>query len=339
MSPPTTPPSTVKAAHKIRDVPCFSIPDEGVTWKTPLQRHPCQKTAFLTPTSAKPAANLLATPATNKNALFDTPHHSQSSPATPLTGSCSAPKNAGISTSREDGHQLTPEHTPALSPRHPKRRRLHLDEFFQSSSDSIASLLLPTHSVVGSGRKALKNNHISLRAPISLDFSELSKLNENLAFEDDSALQHGLESSPSASRGRRVQHTGPLARVPEAHLQPGVSYQNPPLPKHPVTPKNQLLSDSQVEQWYGKSYRGHFSDDEDSDEAHTIENPFLDAPGQKEASKSRACTRGNPFNSKSAINYDTHFELINHKTGERRVELLSESQRKTRPKRLDFSNV
>ena len=39
----------------------------------------------------------------------------------------------------------------------------------------------------------------------------------------------------------------------------------------------------------------------------------------------------------SNINYSTHLELLNHRTGERRVEELSDEQRAMKPRKLDFS--
>lgn len=39
----------------------------------------------------------------------------------------------------------------------------------------------------------------------------------------------------------------------------------------------------------------------------------------------------------SEIDLSTHIELINHRTGERRIEELSEEQRRMKPRRLDFS--
>lgn len=39
----------------------------------------------------------------------------------------------------------------------------------------------------------------------------------------------------------------------------------------------------------------------------------------------------------SQIDFSTHLELVNHRTGERRIEELSDEQRRMKPRRLDFS--
>lgn len=68
------------------------------------------------------------------------------------------------------------------------------------------------------------------------------------------------------------------------------------------------------------------------DELHKIpqkklHNPFLTLSIQE----SRLLT--------SKVDYSTHLELVNHRTGERKIEELTEEQRALRPKKLDFSQV
>lgn len=127
------------------------------------------------------------------------------------------------------------------------------------------------------------------------------------------------------------------------------SFEDPPIVQ-PSTPKSQMICDQLVSRWNGKTFQIQYSSDEESDIEiedckPTLVNPFL-IDAMRAASK-RTSTR-NPFReedeySRSSIeaswriNYDTHMEYSNNKTGERRVVKLSGRQMKIKPKKLEFT--
>lgn len=196
----------------------------------------------------------------------------------------------------------TPEFTPQKSPR--RRRKLIVEELF-ALQDHIGQLL-PNHAMAGSGRKLAAPK--ALRG--ALDFDQFSLIHSNLDFEED-LFELELLASPSKKRNVRS-------------LKPPVL----------ETPGRQLITDEKVDQWHGKSFNTQFySDDESDTEARleTLQNPFLASyvPKKKPAS---------PFG-KPKVDYATHMEYINHRTGERKVEELTEEQKQFKPKKIDFSSV
>lgn len=211
-------------------------------------------------------------------------------PTAPVTGTAS-----------QSLFPLTPEPTPQKSPRQKRKR---LEDFFRLPG--AAPKLLPNQSVVGSGRKPQAKLLRPLKAPIALDFAELSGINKDVTFEED----YDDELPESPTRGRR--------RAPPAVHTPGL----------------QMITDEKVRLWHGLSFKNGFSSDESDSESTTMQNPFLESTPARDPP---ATTFGN--NSRPAVNYDTHLELVNHRTGERKVELLLESQRQLKPKKLDFSGV
>ncbi|KAK6200492.1 uncharacterized protein RJT21DRAFT_121403 [Scheffersomyces amazonensis] len=109
----------------------------------------------------------------------------------------------------------------------------------------------------------------------------------------------------------------------------------------PQTPSKQLINDNLVNHWHGKSYNNYYSSDEDELPTRTeVVNPFINNGSSSTINKSRSI-ESNPFtnNSSQSINYDTHMELINNKTGHRRVVKLTSNQSKIKPKKLDFSGL
>lgn len=194
------------------------------------------------------------------------------------------------------------------------------------------SMLLPNHAVSGSGRKTIGASK-TLKAPFMLACEELAKLNENLAFEEDAHSDSdnsdiemqfknfsagSLMDSPSKKPRKRA-----LVGLPAADL-----YTAPPL-----TPGKQIITEDQVRQWHENSGRLEFVMAQDwTDEKSELVNPFTDSAPSAES-------RRHSRKSKSDVNYDTHMELINHRTGERIVEPLSPSQKLLRPRRIDFSQI
>ncbi|SGZ54240.1 CIC11C00000002780 [Sungouiella intermedia] len=203
----------------------------------------------------------------------------------------------------------TPDFTPHRSPRSVRKKRPNFDDLFALSTHMEMGMFLPNHASVGSGRK-LASPMKSLKAPLALDLSELSQINENLTFEED-PYDDSIMLSPTKLPRRKKQ----------ALLN---------------TPGGQLITDEKVKMWHGDSYHSGFSSDEESEfgaPGPKLINPFVTST-EPPAKKVK-----NPFNNTTEIDYSTHNEFINHRTGERKVEALLESQRKFKPKKIDFSGI
>lgn len=222
---------------------------------------------------------------------------------------------------------LLPQFTPHRSPHHRRRRVLATDTI---GSDPVP-LLLPNHAISGSGRRSFGPTK-TLKAPFLLGFEELARLNENLAFEEDSVgdsetefdlanLKYGadlLESPSKKPRGK--QRVSPIVAPQESLIEPA-----------PKTPGKQLITDTKVRAWQESSSRlEELSDDDWTEPRRQLANPFLSGTAGSPTATKRKQKRND-------VNYDTHMELVNHRTGERRVTALSPRQRQLRPKRIDFS--
>ncbi|KAG7661859.1 uncharacterized protein J8A68_004634 [[Candida] subhashii] len=212
-------------------------------------------------------------------------------------------------------YPTTPEHKITSPFRRKKKSHdiLRLDDEGSNIKNTFG-LLLPTPSTVGSGRKAAGSTlHSVSLVPPKFDIESLAKLSRSMNFEEE--LDHAVNSTPN-------------------------------------TPGRQIIDDKTVDEWYGKSANNDFSSSEEeyeNDEITTFEeakrlprhrpsNPFLENatisnyPIQKER---------NPFidSNHKSVNYDTHMEMINNKTGKRRVIKLSKAQMKIKPKKLNFGNL
>lgn len=209
--------------------------------------------------------------------------------------------------------QPSPDFTPQKSPRL-KRKKLTFDSILPLTE--TISLLLPNPASAGSGRKHGEANFGVLKPHAPIDMSELFELNSNLEFEED------IPESPS-KRGR--------PRKPKAQ-----------------TPGKQLITEEKIKSWHGKSFNSGFSSDEEDFDSvlHTSTkpvNPFIDSSlpaKQKELGSAAFSKKRNPFASDSGkVDYATHMEYINHRTGEKKVVLLLEEQRQFKPRKLDFSGI
>lgn len=287
---PHTPPAGQTGARRQLPVPQFELPDR--TPKTP-QKKP---SLFQTPSSK------------GKNVQLKTPTTVRQSKA-PFTFGASSSTHESSSSS---GLLLppTPEFTPHKSPRAPTRKKRPNmgDLLLPAAPVDHMAMFLPNHATVGSGRRN-SGTLRSLKAPILLDFAELSQINENLTFEED--LYDEIMLSPT-KRPRRKK---------SAPLQ---------------TPGPQLITEDKVDLWHGKSYNTAFSSDEEDDftPGKALVNPFLTSNTPKKVS-SRTFFGSSP----PLVDYSTHNEYINHKTGERKVEELLESERRFKPKKIDFSGL
>lgn len=97
----------------------------------------------------------------------------------------------------------------------------------------------------------------------------------------------------------------------------------------PSTPRKQLITPSLISEWQYQSPKFEQVDyDSIKSKQVDLPNPFLDSYSDKSVSKYD-----------STIDFNTHIEKINHKTGERIYEKLSQQQQNIKPKKLDFSTV
>lgn len=210
--------------------------------------------------------------------------------------------------------------SPEFTPQRARKKKTSVEDLFGLAH---ISPLMPSHSTVGSGRKGASAK--TLRAPIALDFAELSKINENLTFEQDEVKDSpdSLDYDNDYDNGLDIDYDAYMASPSKRRRRKQLL----------ATPGAQLITDEKVHQWHGKSRNTNFSSDESDTESAPLVNPFLapSLPARKRAV--------NPFSLKPAVDYATHVEYINHRTGERRVEELLESQRRIGPKKLDFSGL
>lgn len=101
----------------------------------------------------------------------------------------------------------------------------------------------------------------------------------------------------------------------------------------PHTPGKQLIDEQLVHHWHGKSYNHEFSSEDELSDNETIsiaslENPFVGTYKPKDCRKLEL--------SAPSIDYATHAEYINNKTGEVKIVKLLERQMAIKPKKLAF---
>lgn len=122
----------------------------------------------------------------------------------------------------------------------------------------------------------------------------------------------------------------------------------------PSTPGKQVINEEMVRQWHDNS------DDEESVEVMTLEetakipkanlpNPFLNSDNSSKVDdkkdKFSLHDLSNPFldnkenKPRENTDYNTHMELINNKTGQRKVVKLTKNQMKIKPKKLSFEGL
>lgn len=299
---PQTPPRLARNQASIRS------PNLHTPARTPVRE---VKGLFTPSTTSKQKSNLLAPPTSN---LFKTPSSIKKKPTTNA-------KNVSLLL------PITPEFTPQRSPsRGPRKRKFASNELFKHTSDTQSGhkdleplsfgLLLPAPSTVGSGRASSSQTPGSRAKPDGLKLDTLARLNSNLQFEEDDEDIAELDS------------------------------------KMPLTPKKQMIDEQMVDQWHGKSYHNmnYSSEDElsDSDLSDTklkMANPFLESNSpirRPRPTSIDSINSSNPFTEhpqNKNVDYNTHMELVNHRTGQRRVVKLTNKQMQVKPKKLDFSNV
>ncbi|CUM49450.1 unnamed protein product [Debaryomyces tyrocola] len=251
---------------------------------------------------------------------------------------------------------LTPEFTPQRSPhRSHKRKRSTVDAIFkQPTVDSnagtetpmtdLSGLLMPTPSTVGTGRKVAHNHTRPLKPPV-LSFETLSKLNDNLNFEEEVDDDDVFKASTPQLESGFIQNTNLKLSTNElSPVDASPIKKKPSVRKGLQTPKGQVIDDKTVNRWHGNSFNSIFSsDDEDYEEIKPMkmENPFLSssAPAKKLNRPSNPFNNAKRSSQNGDVDYATQVEYFNTKTGARKVVNLLNRQREIKPKRLDFSSA
>lgn len=290
-----------------------------------------------------------------------TPHKITETFATPYTsGKNKRNVFKGTSENKTNKTQLvplTPEFTPQRSPhRAHKRKRSAVDAIFKQATvdnntdtqtpvTDLSGLLMPTPSTVGSGRRVTYNHARQLKPPV-LSFETLSKLNDNLNFEEDVDDDDVFRTSTPQLESGFIQNSN--LKLSTNELLPNNASpikKSSSVRKRLQTPKGQIIDDKTVNHWHGKSFNNSFSsDDEDYEDVKPVkmENPFLTSSDPT----TKFDKPGNPFNNskdastnKNDVDYARQVEYFNTKNGERKLVNLLNSQRQIKPKRLDFSAV
>lgn len=133
-------------------------------------------------------------------------------------------------------------------------------------------------------------------------------------------------------------------------------------PQIPLTPSKKIITDAVVERWHNEHlaqiaeevdaeddmeteiYRDHLPNPFVEKKTITIINPFSKKP-VKMANPFNTSSNNNSIKNRSRnpplqeIDYSTHMELINPKTGARIIRELSENEKRIKPKKLDFSHL
>ncbi|WPK26546.1 hypothetical protein PUMCH_003904 [Australozyma saopauloensis] len=230
----------------------------------------------------------------------------------------------------QDAFPLLPQFTPHKSPHH-RRRRVFPGELFNTDAVSV---LLPNHAVSGSGRKTFGGGRL-LKAPFQLACDELALLNENLAFEEDddeSNVDTGSDTEFCMDSFYGDSLMASPSRKPRAARRAVVLEPSPEV--YPSTPQKQMITEEKAREWHLPEKKNDFLTEEDwAGPKNTLRNPFLSSSSSSSPSRK---TRGQNMD---LVNFDTHIELINHRTGERHVEELSPEQKQLRPRKIDFSAI
>lgn len=265
-------------------------------------------------------------------------------------------------------HKLSLPATPEKSPR---RKRKH-------SADKLNfGLLLPIPSKVGSGRTPTHSNVKIVNNAPKLNHEYFAEINNEFQFEED-LVDHLPKPELSDSSKQFLEKSKNISKqlFPNASLfepesanssfsEALVFNEQTPLSTSPIfsensifnpstetkilepplTPRKQVISDKLVADWYDKSTREDvsnvsFSDYEEmksQSQSTKLPNPFdeNEMPAPKASSEDN-----NPFaESGKSIDYATHMELVNNRTGKRTVVELTEEQKQIKPKKLDFSGL
>ncbi|CAG87628.2 DEHA2E01958p [Debaryomyces hansenii CBS767] len=235
-------------------------------------------------------------------------------------------------TDQEDEGSMEIPMTPDFTPQKRKRNRKYSKGSISKSIHATPRSTRPTEAVSPSspGTGGSKTNRYSSTKrirPISLG------LQLSLAQEESSSEETGTETNYGS---QPIPHT--------EHIR---------IEEQMATPKGKIIDESLVNAWHGKSLNNDFSsDDELSDyENMMLKNDILENNGNRIAKTNRQQIH-NPFGSapfnlntktnihtSPAVDYSTHAEYYNNKTGERIIRELTEDEKRIKPKKLNFRST
>jgi hypothetical protein len=265
-------------------------------------------------------------------------------------------------------HKLSLPPTPEKSPRRKRK---------QTADKLNFGLLLPIPSKVGSGRTPTHSNVKIINNAPKLNHEYFAEINNEFQFEED-LVDHPPKPELSDSSKQFLEKSKDISKqlFPNASLLPSESTKSlfsetlifndedsfrttpgfsensifnpstePEVFEPPLTPRRQVISSKLLADWYDKSpqenvFNVTFSEYEDmksQSQSTKLPNPFdeNEMPASTPTSQNT-----NPFaESGKSIDYATHMELVNNRTGKRTVVELTEEQKQIRPKKLDFSGL
>lgn len=242
------------------------------------------------------------------------------------------PTETANNTDQEDEGLMEVPMTPVFTPQKKKRSRKYQNGSISKAVHATPRLTRPPEAISPSllGTCGSKKNRYSSSKkirPISLGL-QLSLAQEELSSEETGTeTNHGSKPTPHTKNIRN-----------EVQL---------------ATPKGKIINESLVNAWHGKSLNNDFSsDDELSDyENMMLKNDILENNANRPAKTNRQQIH-NPFgsapfnlNTKTniptgpVVDYSTHAEYYNNKTGERIIRELTEEEKQIKPKKLNFRSA
>lgn len=297
------------------------------------------------------------------NKTFKTPRtparklESLISPQTTLKNEPACTRTTGNSKKGVLKEPFTPEITPQRNTKGHKRRRSNIDiistkdeekQITETPRTDFVGLFMPTPSIVGSGRKVTPVT----RGPRNLvhNFDSVSKLHSNLNLQeeiDEDKIDFLPRPSEIDSGFLRTSNLASLPKSPQPISSPtrGGSQRRRSIPE---TPTKQMIDDELRNEWYGRSKKEEFvGDDKEATSSEVferikgvpIQNPFISNMQSEEKGLNEVKLNATSNKLHEPIDYSKYAEYVNHKTGERKVVELLESQQRIKPKKLDFSGA
>ena len=272
-------------------------------------------------------------------------------PTTPSSGHASQSSPYGCITPRSAKHSRavsfemgpsTPVGPQCESPKSYKRHQKQLLDHFPSESRA-QTLFLPTPLTVGSGRKS--KFHPGLCEPSTRSKSLTASLHA-LADEHTESRPRKLDLQVEDTLLRECDLQTDDSLNAEARETPEIEHALSPhdstinyFSSDPLTPPTVAnIPEPKTPSKFQRCSIDGFSDSEDDIQIvkvcdldriarKRLKNPFVgEAPDHEYRSPK-----------KQELDLSTHMELLNHRTGERRVEKLSAEQQRFKPRKLDFT--
>ncbi|CAK7891138.1 hypothetical protein CAAN1_01S03774 [[Candida] anglica] len=343
-NPPATPPRTRPSTRSTQ----FSPPVFHTTFRTPkTPKH--GDCPFTTPISTQKGGVLM-------NPMMKTPHRTGKIGSMNTTSE----QGLGVDSVRRTLFPMSPEITPLRSPnRSVRKKRVFVDDITTdlpmqklSKTDPMLpalkecafGLLLPAQSTVGSGRRAthIQQPSKTQQQPPLLETSFFADIAHEEDLDIDDSFSSPIPVTPqlnetSSSNFLKTNNMNFMKPIEYDHIENSPTSKKKSTSFIPQTPVAQLIDDETIFRWHGKSFNSGISSDEeesgtleDNIELKEIHNPFL--------SPKRNSLQSTPIK-RGTIDYSTHMELVNNKTGERKIVELSPEQATIKPKKLDFFSL